>query len=170
MKRHLKSLKNTFFIISGRFRPQIRSRKSAKNCKKCDFSKFENFLYSGRKYDIWPEIDSLDPGKPLESLYWPSYTIWSNFEKNKKNPIFDLQNQKKKFFSADYSGRCDPAAKTILGIKTSYQCPKGPIMSPYPHTPFTPIYDFKFSLGHRKINFFFTKVLFLLLLLLFGCC
>ena len=142
---------------SGRFRPQIISRKSAKiakNRKKCDFSKFEDIRYSGRKYDIWPEIDPLDPGKSLESLYWPSYTIWSNFMKNQKNPIFDLENPEKNFFPADYSGRCDPAIKTIWGIKTSYQCPKGPIMSPYPQPPFIPIQDFKFSLGPSKIHFF----------------
>ena len=143
---------------SGRSRPRIRfakSRKSSKNRQKCDFSNFEDIRYSGRKYDIWPEIDPLDPGKSLESLYWPSYTIWSNFKKNQKNPIFDLQNPKKNnFCSADYSGRCDPAIKTILGIKTSYQCPKGPIMSPYPHTPFIPIQDFKFSLGLSKTHIF----------------
>ena len=37
--------------------------------KKRDFSKIDILLYSGRKCDIWPEIDPLDPGKSLESLY-----------------------------------------------------------------------------------------------------
>ena len=131
-------------IDSGRFRPRNTLRKSekiAKNGKKCDFSKFEDILYSGRKCDIWPEIDPLDPGKSLESLYWPSYTIWSNFKKSQKNPIFDHQNSEKNFFPADYSGRCGPATKTILGIETSYQCPKDPIMSPYPHPSFLAIQD-----------------------------
>ena len=105
---------------SGREIHRENPKKIAKNCKKYDFSKFEDILYSGRKCDIWPEIDPLDPGKSLESLYWPSYTIWSNFKKSQKNPIFDHQNSEKNFFPADYSGRCDPAIKTILGIKTSY--------------------------------------------------
>ena len=151
-------------IISGRFRPRNTSRKSekiAKNGKKCVFSNFEDLLYSGRKCDIWPEIDPLDPGKSLESLYWPSYTIWSNFKKSQKNPIFDHQNSEKKIFPADYSGRCDPAIKTILGIKTSYQCPKGPIMSPYPHPSFIPIRDFKFSLDPGKIHFFSVFLLYI---------
>ena len=33
-------------------------------------------------------------------------------------------------------------------------CPKGPIMSPYPHPSFIPIQDFKFSLVPSKIHFF----------------
>ena len=145
--------------ISSRFQPQIRSRKSAKiakNRKKCNFSKFEDIRYSGRKYDIWPEIDSLDPGKSLESLYWPSYTIRSNFEKNQKNPIFDLQNPEKKFFPADYSGRCDPAIKTILGIKTSYMCPKGPIMSPHPHPPLHTYTGLQIFTGPQQNPLFFS--------------
>ena len=86
---------------------------------------------------------------------WKLTDFWPYFlRRPKKNRIFDLQNPEKKFFPADYSGRCDPAIKTILGIKTSYQCPKGPIMSPYPHSPFIPIQDFKFSLGPSKIHFF----------------
>ena len=87
---------------SGRFRPPIRSeksRKSSKNRKNRDFSKIDILLYSGRKYDIWPEISSLDPGKPSESLCWPSYMIWLYFEKSQKNRIFHLQNQHKKKFS-----------------------------------------------------------------------
>ena len=40
-----------------------------KNRKNRDFSKIDIMLYSGRKYDIWPEIGPLDPGKPPESLY-----------------------------------------------------------------------------------------------------
>ena len=170
MKTFLKSPYNTFswcFIgpaTYGRSRPRIRfakSRKSSKNRQKCDFSKIDILFHSGRKYDIWPEIGPLDPGKSPESLYWSSYTIWSNFKKSQKNPIFDHQNSEKKFFPADYSGRCDPAIKTILGIKTSYMCPKGPIMSPYPHPSFVPIRDFKFSLDPGKIHFFSVFLLYI---------
>ena len=129
-------------------------QKSRKIEKKCDFSKFENILYSGRKYDIWPEIDPLDPGKSLESLYWPSHTIWYNSKKNQKNRIFDLQNSEKNLFSADFPGRCGPAIKTILGIKTSYQCPKDPIMSPYPRPSFLLVHDPKIQLSFCKIDYF----------------
>ena len=76
---------------SGRFRPLIRfgkSRKSSKNRKNRDFSKIDILLFSGRKYDIWPEITSLDPGKPPESLYWPSYIIWLYFVKSQKIAFF----------------------------------------------------------------------------------
>ena len=108
----------------------------------------------GRKLTLWT------PESP-QKAYIDHPTQYDRIlRKIKKIRFLTSKIKKKKFFSADYSGRCDPAAKTILGIKTSYQCPKGPIMSPYPHTPFTPIYDFKFSLGHRKINFFHKSVVF----------
>ena len=78
MKTLLNSLKNTFLKIiymSGHFRPipaiiQIgKITKIKKNRKNRNFSKIDILLYSGRKYDIWPEISPLDPGKPPESLY-----------------------------------------------------------------------------------------------------
>ena len=78
MKILLKSLKNTFLDIlmgSGYFRPIPatnyigQNRKIAKNREKCDFSKIHIFLYGGRKYDFWPEIDPLGPGKHPETLY-----------------------------------------------------------------------------------------------------
>ena len=37
--------------------------------KNRNFSKIDILLYSGQKYDIWPEIDPLDTGKSPESLY-----------------------------------------------------------------------------------------------------
>ena len=85
-------------------RPLIRfgkSRKSSKNRKNRDFSKIDILLFSGWKYDIWPEISSLDPGKPSESLYLPSYIIWLYFVKSQKNRIFHLQNQHKIFFRSN---------------------------------------------------------------------
>ena len=107
----------------------------------------------GRKLTLWT------PESP-QKAYIDHPTQYDRILRKIKKIRFLTSKIKKKKISADYSGRCDPAAKTILGIKTSYQCPKGPIMSPYPHTPFTPIYDFKFSLGHRKINFFSQKCCF----------
>ena len=157
---------------SGRFRPSIRSknsRKSSKNRKNRDFSKIDILLYSGRKYDIWPEIGPLDPGKPPESLYWPSYMIWLYFEKSQKNRIFHLQNQHKNFFPAEYSGRCGPANKSISGVNTSYSRPQTPIILRYTPHPFLPVCIIKNSKIFQKSTFF-TKVLFLLFLLLFGCC
>ena len=87
---------------SGRFRPSFKSeksRKSSKNRKNRDFSKIDILLYSGRKYDIWPEIGPLDPGKPPESLYWPSYMIWLYFEKKSKKIAFFTSKISIKSFS-----------------------------------------------------------------------
>ena len=75
MKTLLKSFKNIFLTISrgsGQSRPLITSakiEKITKNHEKSDFSKINNFLYSGREYDIWPEIGLLGPGKHSETLY-----------------------------------------------------------------------------------------------------
>jgi len=148
---------------SGRFRPPIRSeksRKSSKNRKNRDFSKIDILLYSGRKYDIWPEIGPLDPGKPPESLYWPSYMIWLYFEKSQKNRIFHLQNQHKKFFPAEYSGRCGPANKSISGVNTSYSRPQTPIILRYTPHPFLPVCIIKSSKIFQKIDFFHESVVF----------
>ena len=154
---------------SGRFRPRIRlakSRKSSKNRQKCDFSKIDILFHSGRKYDIWPEIGPLDPGKPPESLYWPSYTIRQYFLKSEKNRIFDHQNRCKKIFLAEFSGRCGPATKAIPGINTPHTRPQTPIMLMYEPQPFLPICILKNSLSNAKRHFL-TKMLFLLR---FGCC
>ena len=75
-------------------------------------------LYSGRKYEIWPEIGFLDPKKSLETLYWPSYTIWYDFTKSQKKSIFDPKNREKKFYFLDYAERGGPLIKTILAIDT----------------------------------------------------
>ena len=133
MKTLLKSPKNTFLIIfywSGHFRPipatnQIgKIKKTSKNRQICNFSKIDILFHSGRKYDIWPEIGHLDPGKPPESLYWPSYTIRPYFLKSKKNRFFDHQNRCKKIFLTEFSGRCGPATKAIPGMNKPYTCPK----------------------------------------------
>ena len=142
---------------SGRSRPPIRSkksRKSSKNRKNRDFSKIDILLYSGRKYDIWPEIGPLDPGKPSEGLYWPSYMIWLYFEKSQKNRIFHLQNQHKKFFPADYFGRCGPATKSISGVNTSYSRPQSLIILSYAPYPFLPACIIKISKNIPKTDFF----------------
>ena len=157
---------------SGRFRPLIRlekSRKSSKNRKNRDFSKIDILFYSGRKYDIWPEIGPLDPRKPSETLYWPSYLIWLYFEKSQKNRIFHLQNQHKNFFPDEYFGRCGPANKSISGVNRSYSRPQSPIILGYAPHPFLAVCIIKSSLNFQR-NTFFTKVLLLLFLLLFGCC
>ena len=148
---------------SGRFRPPIRSeksRKSSKNRKNRDFSKIDILFYSGRKYDIWPEIGPLDPGKPPESLYWPSYTIRPYFLKSKKNRIFDHQNRCKKFFLAEFFGRCGPATKAIPGINTPYTRPQTPIILMYEPLPFLPICILKNSLSFAKMHFFIENVVF----------
>ena len=170
MKTLLKSPKNTFWKLytcpatSGRFRPSSRSeksRKSSKNRKNRDFSKIEILLYSGRKYNIWPEIGPLDPGKPPESLYWPSHMIWLYFEKNnKKNRIFHLQNQHKNFFPADYFGRCGSANKSISGVNKSYSRPQTPIILGYTPHPFLPVCIIKNSQIFPKIVFFHKRVVF----------
>ena len=148
---------------SGRFRPSFiseKSRKSSKNRKNRDFSKINILLYSGRKYDIWPEIGPLDPGKPPESLYWPSYMTWLHFEKNQKNRIFHLQNQHKNFFPADYFGRCVPATKSISGVNTSYSRPQTPIILLYTTYPFLAICIIKYSIKFQKTYFFPESVVF----------
>ena len=158
---------------SSRFRPPIRSeksQKSSKNRKNRDFRKIDILLYSGRKYDIWPEIGPLDPGKPPESLYWPSYMIWLHFEKSQKNRIFHLQNQHKKFFLAEYSGRCGPDKKSISGVNTSYSRPQTPIILRYTPHPFLPVCIIKSSKIFQKIDFFHESVVFVafwVLLMLF---
>ena len=148
---------------SGRSRPRIRlakSRKSSKNRQKCDFSKIDILFHSGRKYDIWPEIGPLDPGKPPESLYWPSYTIRPYFLKSKKNRIFDHQNRCKKIFLAEFSGRCGPATKAIPGINTPYTRPQTPIILMYEPQPFLPICILKNLLSNAKRHFFSENVVF----------
>ena len=145
IKTLLKSLKNTFLTIwiypatSGRFRPHIAStkiQKITKNHKKFDFLRIDILEYSGWKYDIWPEIGPLGPGKHPETLYWPSNLIWIHFTKSQKNRIFHFKNHGKKFFEADFFGRCAPAAKSILGIDTPYWCPQSPIILLYELRPF----------------------------------
>ena len=124
---------------SNRFRPHIAStkiQKITKNHKKCDFSKVDILWYSSWKYDIWPEIVPLGPGKHPETLYWPSYAIGLHFTKSQKNRIFHPKNHGKKFFEADFFGRCGPATKPILGIDTSYWCPKSPIILMHAPQPF----------------------------------
>ena len=165
-----KEFEKYFFLIfgrSGHFRPisatnQITkiSKKMQKIAKNAIFQNSKIFyivagnMIFGRKLTLWT------PESP-QKAYIDHPTQYDRIlRKIKKIRFLTSKIKKKFFFSADYSGRCDPAAKTILGIKTSYQCPKGPIMSPYPHTPFTPIYGFKFSLGHRKINIFSQKCCF----------
>ena len=73
MKTLLKSPKNTFLIIFHWSNPGHESdwqnqENHQKIAKKFDFSKIDILFHSGRKYDIWPEIDPLDPGKPPESI------------------------------------------------------------------------------------------------------
>ena len=146
-----------FLAISGWFRPPMKSRKvkkSPKNVKKCDFSEIDILLCSGRKCDIWPENDPLGPGKPSETLYWSSYTMWSKFTKNQKNRIFDFKNHMKIFFMADYAGRCSPATKSIWGINRPYWCPKGPIVLSHTPHPFTSKSDFEIPLKFQKTHFF----------------
>ena len=179
MKTLLKSPKNTFLIIFhryGHFRPipatnQIgKIKKIIKKSQKMRFFKNPySVIYSGRKYDIWPEIDSLDPGKPLESLYWPSYTIWSNFKKNQKNPIFDLQNQKKNFFGRLLRPMW-PGRQNNIGDQNIISVPQRPYNVTLPPHPLHTYIWLQIFTGSPKNQHFFTKVLFLLLLLLFGCC
>ena len=126
-------------------------------------------LHSGRKYDIWPEIGLLGPGKHPETLYWPSHTIWRHFVKSRKNRIFDPQNHGKIFLEVDFFGRWSPATKSILGIDTSYWCPQDPIILLYWPRPFLSKSSIENS-GKFENPPFFTKVLFLLLLLRFQCC
>ena len=148
---------------SGRSRPRIRlakSRKSSKNRQKYDFSKIDILFHSGRKYDIWPEIGPLDTGKPPESLYWPSYTIKPYFLKSKKNRIFDHQNRCKKFFLAEFFGRCGPATKAIPGINTPHTRPQTPIILMYEPQPFLPICILKNSFSNAKRHFFSENVVF----------
>ena len=148
---------------SGRFRPLIRlekSRKSSKNRKNRDFSKIDILFYSGRKYDIWPEISPLDPRKPSETLYWPSYLIWLYFEKSQKNRIFHLQNQHKNFFLDEYFGRCGPANKSISGVNRSYSRPQSPIILGYAPHPFLPVCIIKNSQNVQKTHFFHESVFF----------
>ena len=143
--------------ISGRSRPLIRSakiEKIAKNHEKSDFSKIHNFLYSGRKYDIWLEIGLLGPGKHSETLYWPSHAIWRHLTKSQKNRIFDPQNRDKKFFKVDFFCRWGPATKSRLGIDTSYRCPQGPVILLYWPHPFLPQSSFENSKKIQKIIFF----------------
>ena len=157
---------------SGRSRPHIAStkiQKITKNHKKCDFSKVDILWYSGWKYDIWPEIGPLGPGKHPETLYWPSHTIWRHFVKSRKNRIFDPQNHDTFFLEIDFFGRWSPAIKSILWIDTSYWCPQDPIILLYWPHPFLPKSSLKNS-KHFEKSVIFTKVLFLLLLLHFGCC
>ena len=126
---------------SGRSRPRIRlvkSRKSSKNRRKCDFLKIHILLHSGRKYDIWPKIAPLDPEKPAESLYWPSYTIRPYFLKSKKIAFWTIKIDVKKF-SAEFTGRCGPTTKAIPGINTPYTRPQTPIILMYEPQPFLPI-------------------------------
>ena len=154
MKTLLKSLKNTFLnilVCSGHFRPipdtnQIgQNRKNRKKLQKMRFLKSRYFLYGGRKYDIWPEIGPLGPGKHPETLYWPSHAIWRHLTKNQKNRIFDPQNRDKKFFKVDIFCRWGPATKSILGIDTSYRCPQGPVILLYWPHPFLPQSSFENS-------------------------
>ena len=122
--------------ISGRSRPLIKSakiEKIVKNRKKCDFWKVDIFLYGGRKYDIWPEIGPLGPGKHPETLYCPSNVIWLHFTKSQKNRNFHFKNHGKNFFKANfladvvrrpnqYWGSIDPigAPKALLSCCMSY--------------------------------------------------
>ena len=131
-----------------------------KNRKKCDFWKVDIFLYGGRKYDIWPEIGPLGPGKHPETLYWPSHAIWRHLTKSQKNRIFDLQNRDKKFFKVDFFCRWGPATKLILGIDTSYRCPQGLVILLYwPHL-FLPQSSFENSKKIQKTIFFCESVVF----------
>ena len=146
-----------YAAISGRSRPQFTSAKIAniaKNRKKRDFSKVDILLCSGRKYDIWPEIGPLDPSKHPETLYWPSYMIWLNLRENQKNRIFQPKNHVKNFFSANLSGRCGPATKSILGIDWPNWCPQIPIILVYPPDPFLLKSSFEISKNLLKIVFF----------------
>ena len=131
-----------------------------KNRKKCDFWKVDIFLYGGRKYDIWPEIGPLGPGKHPETLYWPSHTIWRHFVKSRKNRIFDPQNHDKIFLEVDFFGRWSPATKSILGIDTSYWCPQDPIILLYWPHPFLPKSSVKNSKKFEKSVFFHESVVF----------
>ena len=127
-----------YSAISGWFRPQIAStniEKLQKKVQKFDFSKINILKYSGQKCDIWPKIGPLEPRKHSEAPYWPFHFIWVNFWKIEKNHIFDLKNYDKIFSMADFSGRWGPATKPILGIDTSYWCPKSPVISLYSSHP-----------------------------------
>ena len=164
MKTLLKGPKNTFLkflmrpVTSGRFWPSItseKSRKSSKNRKNRDFSKIDILLYSGRKYDIWPEIGPLDPGKYPKILYWSPYLIWLQLRKSEKIRIFDPKNQGKKFFKVDFLGRWVLATKAILGIDRPYWCPQTPIISLYTTYPFLPISSIKISSKLPKNHFFY---------------
>ena len=148
---------------SGRFRLHIASTKFAKinkNVKKCDFSKIDKFLYSGRKYDFLPEIGFLDLRKHPEILYWPPSEIWLHFGKSEKNCIFDFKNQGKKFFKVDFFGRWVPMTKSILGIDRPYWCPQTPIILLYTTYPFLAICIIKNSVKFQKTNLFPESVVF----------
>ena len=125
---------------SGRFWPLIRlekSRKLSKNRKKrAIFRKNDILFYSGRKYDIWPEIGPLDPRKPSETLYWPSYLIWLYFKKSQKKIAFFISKISIKMFfrtniladvvrpTNQYRGSIDHIPAPICIIKNSRNFPE----------------------------------------------
>ena len=146
-----------YSATSGRLRQQIAStnvQKSRKINPKFEFLKIDILFYSGKKYDIWPEISPLGPGKHPETLYWPSYVIGLHLTKSKKNRIFHLKNHGKNFLAADIVGRCGPATKSILGIDRPYWCPQSPIMLLYEPCPFLPKSSIKNPKKFSKTHFF----------------
>ena len=100
----------------------------------------------------------MDPGKHPETLYGPSYVIGLHFTKSQKNRIFHFKNHGKKFFEADFSGRCGPATKPILGIDTSYWCPQSLIILMHAPQPFLLICIIKNWAKSSKFGLFHESV------------
>ena len=145
---------------SGHILHQQKSKKSRKIIKNAIFQKSifcdivaENMIF-GRKLALWAPESTQKPYIDLPTQY--GYIS----QKVKKNRIFHPKNHGKKFFEADFFGRCGPATKPILGIDTSYWCPQDPIILLYwPHS-FLPKSSLKNSKKFEKNVFFHESVVF----------
>ena len=88
MKKHLKIQENVFLVTIGTPGHNIHKMAQvnfAKISKKSIFSIFPILSRSGRKCDIWPEIDLWSPGECPETIEDVYIVIRADFAKIEKN-------------------------------------------------------------------------------------